>query len=265
MKVLNVLLGGGGPDVAFRAYLLTAVRRLHIDKVRSTQRATTDRRPDPVRPGSAVHRHRRGRVRGRCGRQGVRLPPRALADGALAPRGGEPEAGRHRSAAGDERQLGLCPRLPGPRGSAPGVPEHAQRRPGQRRLPGDQWAARRLRPRRPLAPGRHQGRGPPRALSSAAPPPTSSCARSTPRSPRCWARRCSAGRLPPTSAAEPLAPGSGQERWCSSAGARTSFSPTPLSSAATAAAVGVVGVVGIAVVTRGPSEDPVRRGAVGAG
>ena len=40
VKVLNVLLGGGGPDVAFRAYLLTAVRRLHVDKVRSTQRAT---------------------------------------------------------------------------------------------------------------------------------------------------------------------------------------------------------------------------------
>src|SRR6476619_4367349 len=39
VKVLNVLLGGGGPDVAFRAYLLTAVRRLHVDKVRSTQRA----------------------------------------------------------------------------------------------------------------------------------------------------------------------------------------------------------------------------------
>jgi RNA polymerase sigma factor (sigma-70 family) len=39
-KVLNVLLAGGGPDVAFRAYLLTAVRRLHIDKIRSTARAT---------------------------------------------------------------------------------------------------------------------------------------------------------------------------------------------------------------------------------
>src|SRR5690349_13885821 len=38
-KVLNVLLAGGGPDVAFRAYLLTAVRRLHVDKVRLTKRA----------------------------------------------------------------------------------------------------------------------------------------------------------------------------------------------------------------------------------
>ena len=39
-KVLNVLLDGGGPDIAFRAYLLTAVRRLHVDKVRATNRAT---------------------------------------------------------------------------------------------------------------------------------------------------------------------------------------------------------------------------------
>ena len=39
-KVLNVLLAGGGPDVAFRAYLLTAVRRLHVDKMRATSRAT---------------------------------------------------------------------------------------------------------------------------------------------------------------------------------------------------------------------------------
>jgi RNA polymerase sigma factor (sigma-70 family) len=39
-KVLNVLLAGGGPDVAFRAYLLTAVRRLNVDKFRATSRAT---------------------------------------------------------------------------------------------------------------------------------------------------------------------------------------------------------------------------------
>ena len=39
-KVLNVLLKGGGPDLAFRAYLLTSVRRVHIDKIRHNQRAT---------------------------------------------------------------------------------------------------------------------------------------------------------------------------------------------------------------------------------
>ena len=34
-KVLHVLQHGGGPDVAFRAYLLTSVRRLHIDRIRA--------------------------------------------------------------------------------------------------------------------------------------------------------------------------------------------------------------------------------------
>ena len=37
-KVLSVLQGGGGPDVAFRAYLLTAVRRLHVDRIRAGSR-----------------------------------------------------------------------------------------------------------------------------------------------------------------------------------------------------------------------------------
>ncbi len=51
VKVLNVLLGGGGPDVSFRAYLLTAVRRLHIDKVRGNQRVTTTEDLTPFDPG----------------------------------------------------------------------------------------------------------------------------------------------------------------------------------------------------------------------
>lgn len=38
LKVLGVLQRGGGPDEAFRAYLLTAVRRLHIDAIRSAKR-----------------------------------------------------------------------------------------------------------------------------------------------------------------------------------------------------------------------------------
>ena len=51
VKVLNVLLGGGGPDVAFRAYLLTAVRRLHVDKMRGQQRLTTTGDMTPYDPG----------------------------------------------------------------------------------------------------------------------------------------------------------------------------------------------------------------------
>lgn len=37
-KTLNVLQNGGGPDVAFRAYLLTSLRRLHVDKIRAAKK-----------------------------------------------------------------------------------------------------------------------------------------------------------------------------------------------------------------------------------
>src|SRR6476661_2441744 len=40
-KVLGVLQRGGGPDLAFRAYLLTAVRRLHVDRIRASSRLQT--------------------------------------------------------------------------------------------------------------------------------------------------------------------------------------------------------------------------------
>ena len=40
-KVLSVLQRGGGPDLAFRAYLLTSLRRLHVDKLRAGARLTT--------------------------------------------------------------------------------------------------------------------------------------------------------------------------------------------------------------------------------
>ncbi len=42
-KVLVVLQRGGGPDLAFRAYLLTAVRRLHVDRIRIGGPAADDR------------------------------------------------------------------------------------------------------------------------------------------------------------------------------------------------------------------------------
>src|ERR1044071_8065733 len=50
-KVLTVLQTGGGPDVAFRAYLLTAVRRLHVDRVRPCQRVQTTDGLTPFDPG----------------------------------------------------------------------------------------------------------------------------------------------------------------------------------------------------------------------
>jgi len=50
-KVLTVLQRGGGPDVAFRAYLLTAVRRLHVDRIRATSRLHTTDDLEPFDPG----------------------------------------------------------------------------------------------------------------------------------------------------------------------------------------------------------------------
>ncbi|MGN6132796.1 MAG: RNA polymerase sigma factor, partial [Nocardioidaceae bacterium] len=50
-KVLSVLQGGGGPDVAFRAYLLTAVRRRHVDRVRAQSRLHTTDDLTPFDPG----------------------------------------------------------------------------------------------------------------------------------------------------------------------------------------------------------------------
>ncbi len=50
-KVLSVLQGGGGPDVAFRAYLLTAVRRLHVDRIRATSKLQTTDDLTPFDPG----------------------------------------------------------------------------------------------------------------------------------------------------------------------------------------------------------------------
>jgi len=50
-KVLVVLQRGGGPDLAFRAYLLTAVRRLHVDRIRAGARLHTTGDLTPFDPG----------------------------------------------------------------------------------------------------------------------------------------------------------------------------------------------------------------------
>jgi RNA polymerase sigma factor (sigma-70 family) len=54
-KVLSVLQGGGGPDVAFRAYLLTAVRRLHVDKMRAGAKVQTSDDMEAFDPGVPFH------------------------------------------------------------------------------------------------------------------------------------------------------------------------------------------------------------------
>ena len=50
-KVLTVVQSGGGPDVAFRAYLLTAVRRLHVDRIRAQSKLTTSDDMSAFDPG----------------------------------------------------------------------------------------------------------------------------------------------------------------------------------------------------------------------
>ncbi len=54
-KVLTVLQRGGGPDLAFRAYLLTAVRRLHVDRLRSGSRLRPVDDLEPFDPGLPFH------------------------------------------------------------------------------------------------------------------------------------------------------------------------------------------------------------------
>jgi RNA polymerase sigma factor (sigma-70 family) len=50
-KVMRALQGGGGPDLAFRPYLLTAVRRLHVDRIRAQSRLTTSEDLSEFDPG----------------------------------------------------------------------------------------------------------------------------------------------------------------------------------------------------------------------
>src|SRR4029079_2098848 len=54
-KVLTVLQRGGGPDLAYRAYLLTAVRRLHVDRIRSGSRLRPVDGLTPFDPGLQFH------------------------------------------------------------------------------------------------------------------------------------------------------------------------------------------------------------------
>ena len=54
-KVLVVLQRGEGPDVAFRAYLLTTLRRLHVDRYRATSRTRPTDDLTALDPGVPFH------------------------------------------------------------------------------------------------------------------------------------------------------------------------------------------------------------------
>ncbi len=137
--------------------------------------------------------------------------------------------------------------------------------PGQRCLPGHQRAARRLRARRPLAPGRHQGRGPPRALSA--------LHGRLPRAERgqllarrdARARRCSAAQRRRYLGGGAAGAGLGAGALVLLGRGKDFVLANAPASAATAAVVGVAGVTAIAVVNRGPGRTADSRGAVGAG
>ena len=144
VKVLQVLQRGGGPDVAFRAYLLTAVRRLHVDRLRATSRLHTTDDMEMFDPGVPFRDTAVEGFESADGRPRLRLAARAVAARPVAHRGRGPQARRHRPAARDERQLRLRARLPRPRGAAPGLPHPARRRARRRGLPVD--------PRRTSAP-----------------------------------------------------------------------------------------------------------------
>ncbi len=51
VKILRVLSAGGGPDLAFRPYLLTAVRRLHVDRIRHNARVRPTDELESFDPG----------------------------------------------------------------------------------------------------------------------------------------------------------------------------------------------------------------------
>ena len=120
-EVLLVLQRGGGPDLAFRAYLLTAVRRLHVDPDPVRVPPAAGRRPDAVRPGPAVPGHRGRGVRA-TRPQPARSPP--------CPSGGRWCCGIPRSSGGNAAGIaaaarsiapaaGLRARLRGPGGTPP--------------------------------------------------------------------------------------------------------------------------------------------------
>ena len=143
VKVLGVLQRGGGPDIAFRAYLLTSVRRLQVDRIRAGARLHTTDDMEAFDPGvpfrdTAVE----GFESAAAARAFASLPERwqlVLWHTEVEGR----QARRHRAAARDERQLRLRARLPRPRGAAPGLPDPARRRARGRHVPLDARPARR--------------------------------------------------------------------------------------------------------------------------
>ena len=163
VKVMGVLQRGGGPDLAFRAYLLTAVRRLQVDRFRAGARLHTTDDMEAFDPGvpfrdTAVE----GFESAAAARAFASLPERwQLVLWHTEVEGDKPaDIAPH---ARDERQLGLRARLPRPRGTPPGVPDPARRRSSTRTPAGGPTAS-----SAPTSAARRHAATPPRSSTTSA-------------------------------------------------------------------------------------------------
>jgi hypothetical protein len=156
-KLFTTLLGGAGPDTAFRAYLLTVLRYIRYDRARQGRRLELSddmTRHDPGVPWEdSVVAGLESRLASRAF-----AGFRALADRAVAHRDRAGQPGRRGGAAGPDAQRGVRAGVPGPGRAAAGVPAGAPRQtarpaPRGRRAPRHGRPARRLGPAAACPPG----------------------------------------------------------------------------------------------------------------
>ena len=134
-KVLDTLRAGRGPDSAFRAYLLTALRHTAYDKPRRDHKVTlsddvttlSDASMDAIQ--HRVRRHRRRWSRTEPGCTCVLPPTRTLASRPLAHRGRGPVTTGGRAPARPDTQRHHLPGLPCAGGLPAGLPAGPPRRP----------------------------------------------------------------------------------------------------------------------------------------
>ena len=160
-KVLSVVQGGGGPDVAFRAYLLTALRRNAYDRTRAGSRVTISDDLTPYDPGVPFVDPALEGLEKSHRRPCVHLAARAVAGRAVAHRGRGADARPGRAHPRAHRQRRRGARVPGPGRAAAGLPPAAPGRIRSTRAAVPRGQARRLRPRRAVQARDRAGRGAP--------------------------------------------------------------------------------------------------------
>ena len=162
-RLLVTIRNGGGPQVAFRPYLLTAVRNVFYDRTRKDKRLdVTAEVPEEV-DLSALTSATSDEDRAMIAAAFASLPERwqmVLWHTEVEGRSAAEVAPLDRLGAERHRR----PRLPRPGGPAPGVPPGSPATADAARLPGGTPQARCLRARRVVAARPEQGRRPPRGL-----------------------------------------------------------------------------------------------------